>query len=301
MIAGHVERCLLIGSVLVMTGCGGPRVEGIPLAKVGNAVLTREELQEALRSNTGPWTPLDQPGDFVNRWVDRELLYREADLRGLRNEQRIQRELRRLEKDLMIDLVLEREVDRGLRVTEAEVSAYYDAHPEIGQCEETEYLFEHIRVPDTRTAGAIERLLRGASDFQPLLQADLDIEWLQPRSSARFSPASAVPPDIRDQLEKLEPQTVSRRIRKDESYEFLALLGLRVAGSRRSLSDLATDIRGLILAEKRRQRYQRLVAELRNRAEVEINLPADLAGRASDEGRTTHEPPFPDAQADTTR
>ena len=92
-----VFTVVLIALIVVM-GCSGGRDDDV-IARVGNKVLAKSEMKK--RMEWEGFRP-DQDSDFVERWVNRELLYQEAKRLGLdRDSEELKWELELVEKDII--------------------------------------------------------------------------------------------------------------------------------------------------------------------------------------------------------
>jgi peptidyl-prolyl cis-trans isomerase C len=125
--------------LLVLAGCG-ERDErasgdaGVVLADVGGREITKADVSEriaalppSVQSNL-----LDERGRFrvLKQLVEEELLYRGALADGVDRDDSFQKQLEAMRRQLLIRLYLDRKQEEASVVSEGEMRAYYEAHPE---------------------------------------------------------------------------------------------------------------------------------------------------------------------------
>jgi peptidyl-prolyl cis-trans isomerase C len=145
----------------------GGRLEAGALAQVNDVQLTEEDLQRLVPPDfregiTGP-----EIRDVLERWIRTELLYQKARQDNLQEDPQVAARLREMERELLADELLQRELTSRARVTAEEVQAYYDAH----QQEYTQELHLAQIVLETReVAETVLQQLRSGASFEVLAQ-----------------------------------------------------------------------------------------------------------------------------------
>ncbi|MBI5464681.1 MAG: hypothetical protein HY966_07010, partial [Ignavibacteriales bacterium] len=126
--------CLVVG---LAAGCTETQPNGTPVAKVNDRVLT----VEMIKGNSSSSQPLTQNEirQYAKRWVTNELLYQEAQFRGLDGSDAIQQKLIEAQKQLSIAELLEREVYASAtnEIRTEDVAAYFQEHSEEFTLRET--------------------------------------------------------------------------------------------------------------------------------------------------------------------
>ena len=126
----HLRRnsTVLPAAVLLLAiagGCGGPGNKGDYVARVNNAVLTQEDLV-VTRDSLGAPTALSK--EYVNEWIVTELLFQEAERRGVPDAPDFQSQLEKTRKRLAVAALLQQEVygavDTAAITDEAIASAF---------------------------------------------------------------------------------------------------------------------------------------------------------------------------------
>ena len=147
---------------LLLAACGASGPQEDIVARVGDAYLEASALEALL--------PYDASAEDRRRalddWIGRELLYREALQRQLHEDIRLQQQLERTRRNLLLAALLDDEFGRGeTDVSEGEIRQHYDEHLDLFQREEPEVRVRHILLASQRQANARRADLRRGADF----------------------------------------------------------------------------------------------------------------------------------------
>jgi hypothetical protein len=123
-------------SVLILVSCGGKGTSaanakihktGPVLARVGNEVLTKNELLMLFRGQIPPDAPREKLQTVLESWVSGELWYQEAVREGVGQDETTLLALRNEERNAIATMFLSRVRDT-ITVSEAEVYDYFQQH-----------------------------------------------------------------------------------------------------------------------------------------------------------------------------
>ena len=265
-----MKRFFLIVFSLTFISCSGNKSDTPPVAHVDDAMLTLDMIENVLSSDNSNNVGFDEKKDYVERWVERELLYSEAEKRGLGNDQFIRDELLNLKKDLIVDRLIDIEVDGKLDVSEEEVMAFYkDNSPEF-QFFEKEYKYEEIKVQAKRYVGIIENSLKAKKTFTEISREVKQVSFVHRVADNGFTKESSVPGNILKALSKLKIGEW-KSVRLPDGYHFIYLIDKRNKGDVKELSLIKNDIIVRILARKRKLLYKDLIKRLKEKTNIEVN------------------------------
>src|SRR5690625_2798060 len=122
---GRILLSLL--AVLFVAGCGRSDPPQDFVARLGDRVLTQDELSNQLRSLSFTEDSLEARQQIIEQWLTNELLYREARRRGLRNNRDVQRLLADNERSVLVSTLISQMYDEmDEDVDEGELLAYYE-------------------------------------------------------------------------------------------------------------------------------------------------------------------------------
>ena len=115
---------LCVAAALVVA-CAPQRADDPVVARVGDEVLTIAQLLDQLPSGTSELEG-DERRQFVERWIQQELLYQEALDRDLDRNARVQNLIKQARRDLLVAALLDSEFEnRDVEITDDGISTYY--------------------------------------------------------------------------------------------------------------------------------------------------------------------------------
>lgn len=151
---------------LALAACGGGSTEpdaasgGAVVARVGDAVLSEGELQEALGGATPGLDSAAARRQVMEQWVRRELVVQEARRAGLDEEDDVQRALRESEQSVLEAAYLSRFFESTpAEPTEPEIAAYYEANRDKLTLRESYVRVRLLRMPTAARAQEAQNAL----------------------------------------------------------------------------------------------------------------------------------------------
>ncbi len=257
--------------VLAVVGCGDGEKAALSgrrsgeIARVGEAFLTRERLENLLPENEHLPLNDEEKRQFIERWINTELLYQEAVRRGLGDDPRVRLRLEEFEREYLADHLAYLELRERTRVTEQEIEDFFSEHRD-------EYVYEyrvsHILVNTLEEAGKVEELLKKKSfswvanhhSIDPVARRGGDLGYLTKGNMI---------PEFENVIFRLKPGEVSDIIRSDFGYHIIKLVGMREAIVKVSLDDVRHNIMNKLVIEKRENAYREFLDSLRTVLGVE--------------------------------
>lgn len=156
---------LLLAAGLVAAGCGRKEpaaAEPPPLARVGDAVITEKDFAFEVQRRLAHGRPLGEPRAILQELVERQAMLQKAERSEVLQDPEVRREMENKQLGQWLDRTLQVARD-GVRVTDEEMRAYYDAHPEA-----------HTRPETSRLAMLYRRVSpRDSAETQAALREDL--------------------------------------------------------------------------------------------------------------------------------
>ena len=255
---------------LLLFFCTGKKPSSPPVAKVANNVLTLEMINDVFGADNSQIIGFDEKKEYTERWVERELLYREAAKRGLKEDPFIKRELSNLQMELVIDRLLELEIERKLEITDDEIKDYYENNSQYFQFLENNYKYERIMVKSSNDSRIVEKELKGNKTFTEISKEVENVSSVDKHASNIYIKESRIPTEL---LKTISAMKVGdwRRIKLKDGYHFLRLTDKRNKGDVMDLNLVKNEIISKIIAQKRKEKYNQLINSLKDNADVEIN------------------------------
>jgi len=269
------QSCIILTCVLftILSGCQKNDSESPIVAQVGESVLDIEKIKHEM--------PLDKRIDiseeavskYVQRWIERELLYQEGLRVGLQNDSSIVRRLKSLERDLVIDLLLDKMIEDRISVSADEIKDYYSEHSFEYLFGENEYRLEHLQIRrSTRIAREVENYLKNNNTFKDFPSKDIEYEELIIPDPGVFIYESDLPDTLRKEVVNLKVGESTKRIIFQNKYNFLILAEKREEDTQIPLELIQEEIRENVIVEKRYWMYIELIDKLRERVNIELDL-----------------------------
>jgi parvulin-like peptidyl-prolyl isomerase len=251
-------------------GCG--HQEETVIASVNGTKLTLDDLyaevpEEYLDSITG-----EQKRQFLERWINAELLYQEALRQGLQRDPMIKEETREAERNILIANLIQRELDRRVVVTDDEARAYYQAHAEAFTRKTDEVRASQILVPTDEAANRIRKEIEGGGDFARLAREHSVDPSAQQGGDLGFFAREDVLPELAKFAFSSSPGTLSPPIKTEFGYHIITITDSRKAGSVRSFELVQDEIIVQFSMTKERQELDQLLQELRENSSIKQNL-----------------------------
>lgn len=244
---------------------------------MGDSFLTTDEIETGSDSTGKPSSALAR--QEAARWVNNELLYQEARRQGLESSDKVQRQLREVRKQLIIEALLQKEIyGDTIQIAEDSIFSYFKSHPEDFLLREDVVLVSLVTFTDRGKANSFRaKIVRGATWDSVL--SSFEIDTSAQKSITTFSTAkyytqqTLFPPELWRVAMSLPPGETSFPVRTQGAFVIIQTLAKYRHGTGAPLDLVRNEIRQRLTINARRQRYAELIAHLRSRYEVEITVP----------------------------
>lgn len=224
---------------------------------------------------------------FLEELITRELLLQESRKRGLDRDRALVERVERFKERSVLDTLMREEVDSRITVTLEELKAYYAANPGSFTAPD-DLRASHILVKTEEDALDVKKRLDQGEDFAALAKkVSLDL-------STKFKGGDLGPikkgqtvPQFEKTLLALKVGETSHPVATQFGYHVIKLND-RAMGTSLSFEDAKDQVKEQIQVEKKRKRFDELVASLRAKAKLRVaDVPIPIsevpaAGPASD-------------------
>ncbi len=272
-----VFSAVLLSTALLFVQCqwlSGAEDPDTVVARVNQSTLTVDELEAELESAALPAATLQMRRDWVSDWVRTELLYQEALRRDYDGDGETVRELEKMRRDHLANVVLEHIVaDSSVAVTDAEVEDYYEANRQEFVYLEPELRLSVIVLPDETTARQVRnQLSRRQGTFEELART----RSIHPSSADGGDLGYFKRTDISDVAVQgivfsLSVGQISRPVLSESGSFIFRVAERREAGTLPPLDEVRGEIVNRMLRERRRELVKQFVDALRQSSDVEIH------------------------------
>ncbi len=267
---------VLLNAALLFTQCQFLTIAEDPdtvVARVNQSTLTVDQLEAELDDAALPAATLQMRRDWVSVWIRTELLYQEALRRDFDGDGKTLRELDRMRRDHLANVVLEHVItDSSMVVTDEEVTGYFEANRKEFVYHEPELRLSVIVLPDEATARQVRgQLSRRSSTFEELART----RSIHPSSAdggdlGFLKRADISDISVQEIVFSLSVGQVSRPVLSESGSFIFRVVERRAAGTVPPLDEVRGEIVNRMLQDRRRELVRRFVDALRQSSNVEI-------------------------------
>ena len=266
--------CLL----LIRCGSGGEDI----IAKVNGAKLTTEDLRAEIPPDYYDSVSLDQKRDFVEQWINSEVLYQEALRRGLQRRPETKKRIRSSEKNILISELIQLELNARTRVSPEEARDYYESHAEDFTRQQDEMRARQILVPTLEEANAIRRQIEEGADFSRLARERSDDPSSIDGGDLGYFTREDLLSEISKPVFAAAPGTLLKPIKTEFGYHILLVTDVQKAGSALPFDLVQDEIIGRLSREKEQQELELYLQELRQASSI-VHDETALAATTTDQ------------------
>ena len=246
------------------------------VAKVGDAYLTAETIEQYVGSSFVSSDARAQM--YVNKWIENELLYQQALKKGYADSDALEKQIVDIRKQLVIQSYLDKEIYTDKNpLSEVDLKNYYTRHLNELAMREDAVRINLAVFNDRQTANDFRSaLLKGKKwfDANAIISAD------QRKSSAMqtnltstvYTSLTLYPPELWKVVQSLQKNDVSFPVKSGDLFYVIQLLEKSPKGSVANYETVQDEVRSRLYIDKRREKYSKLLDNLRKEFKVEVKL-----------------------------
>ncbi len=261
--------------VVLLAGCGTKDSGQRAVARIDDRTLTLEDVRARLDSTRGVTSA--QVGEFARRWINDELLYREAVRRGLDNKEAVRAQVEEAKRQLAINALLQDEIytQSSVESTPEEIGQYYSAHNKEFTLPTDVALVSYLLFTDRDAANAFRTVvLKGTPWAQAVRQTMADPKLssviLATMDSAYYTQSTLLPVELWRVASASTKQEPSFPVHTDEGSYILMVWKLSRQGRIADLAYVEREIRSRLAIDRRRRALEGLIERLRSKHAVEL-------------------------------
>lgn len=206
---------------------------------------------------------------FLEELITRELLLQEARKRGLDRDRTLVERVERFKERSILDSLMKEEVDSRVTVTQDEVKAFYTTHSESFTAPR-ESRVSHILVKTEADALDLKKRLNEGEDFAGLARkVSLDLATRYKGGDLGVIKPGQMVPQFEQAVRHLKVGEISPPVATQFGYHIIKLND-RTAGTVQSFDETKDQVKDQLLLEKKRKRFDELVASLRAKAKLRV-------------------------------
>ena len=253
-------------------GAGRAPAAGI-LAQVDDATLTETDLQRLVPPELREGITGAEIRDVLDRWVNTELLYQKARKDGLDRDPAVAARLHDMERDLLADELLQRELASRVQVGGEELQSYYRSH--LAQYTQ-EVQLKQIVLGTREEAEDVLQLLRNGAQFEALARQRSTDESAARAGDLGFVGKGAMNPAFEAVVFALQPGEVGGPIPTTEGFHLVKVAAKRPASDPIPFEAARDEIMHTLLLQRQQAAQAELLKELQ--AASTVTIAATYAG-----------------------
>jgi hypothetical protein len=252
---------------LILAGCSGDGEEVI--AEVNGSKLSLQDLYAEIPEDYFDSITGEQRDQFIERWINAEVLYQEALRRGLQREPSIREKIRSAEKNILIADLIQRELLTRVTVPDEEAHEYYQAHIDEFTRKSEEVRASQILVPTLEEANRLRSRITEGADFAQLARDhSVDPSARQGGDLGYFSKEDVLS-EVATAVFSAAQGTLTKPIKTEFGYHILLVTGVERIGSVRDFELVKSEIIARLSRDKERQELDLFLQELRDNSSIE--------------------------------
>ncbi|MBF8295008.1 MAG: hypothetical protein HW389_1553 [Bacteroidetes bacterium] len=269
------SRLAFFFCLALIIGCGNKDSAQSPVARIDDRTLTLEHVRARLDSSRGV-TPA-QVGEYARRWINDEILYREAVRRGMDNKESVRAQLEEVRRQLAINALLQDEIytEKSLQSTPEDISQYYSVHNKEFTLPTDIALVSFLLFRDRDAANAFRTLVIKGTPWalavrQTVADPQQSLLIVARMDSAYYSQRTLFPVELWRVASASTKPEPSFPVHTNEGFYILIVWKLGRQGQIADLAYVEQDIRSRLTIERRRRSLDSLLERLRSKHAVEF-------------------------------
>lgn len=267
LLVGAIGGCLLL-----LTSCTPPPEEGV-LALVNGRQITQNEFEarwgELSDATRARYEKEGGRRRFLDELITRELLMQEARKQGLDQNDVIRDRAQRYREQLILDELLKDRIKAKIELSKEELDAFYEKHAHE-LLTSLKVQVSQMLLPNLSAAKDLESQINRGGDFGKFAQRySLDSKTKAKGGDLGPYHKDLAIPEVDAVVHTLKPGMVSAPIKTDAGYYLVMVTALDKEIIQADLA-VRERLRQELLNEKRRKRFDDVIADIRAKAIVRL-------------------------------
>ena len=233
--------CLFLPAILI--SCSEEPPASKVAARVNNSELTVDMIKDEIPEELQGKIKSIHLQEYVNRWIDNQILYQEAKRRGLDKNKNVRREIEKAKQQITINYLLDLELRAPINISEQDIQSYYDKHKEEFIRPEDTVNFMQIVVDNRKDAVAIRNRIRAGEKFEDVAKEKSIHESAENSGQMGWVWKSALLPVIAKTAFQLKKGRLSKIIHSEIGYHLIIVNDVRLKDKIQELDEVEQIIR----------------------------------------------------------
>jgi peptidyl-prolyl cis-trans isomerase C len=278
----RISTTLVAVSLLALTGCGknssksDAKKDTTPvLAKVNGTSITQKQFETELKNLPPQLQPMAQSPDgrkeLLDSMIIREIVYQDAQKQGIESSPDFTDRLDEVKKKLMVELDLKKKLDAEIKLSDDDLKKVYEQYKEKFKTDE-QIRASHILVKDEKTAQEVLTKLKKGEAFADLAKKYSSDSTAEKGGDLGWFDKGKMVPEFDKAAFALKDGETSGIVKSNFGFHIIKAVGRRPAGYA-PFEEVKEQIKAAILPSKQQEVFQKVKADLKKNAKIEIKDP----------------------------
>lgn len=272
----NVRFFVIVGVVALMLVSCGDRFDDVNespiVAEAAGATLHLNELNLFIMDNPGLDISKVQVSNYIQRWSEKELVYRQAVSENFQKHPDIQKKIDDLVKDFVVAAYLHDQIDSKVKVSDSDIRNYYnDKAAEEFIRQQDFYDVSVILVSTYSEAIQVRQRLQDGEEFETLAKENSLDASKDAGGKLGWILLDEFPQEVARKIRSQSVDVVSTPVKTSLGYFLVLVHGVRKAGETQTLEEVRDLVEWRIRAKRRDDDYKELIKQLKEREDVTIN------------------------------
>lgn len=262
---------LLITAVVALSlaGCGDK--DNRILAKVNGESITVKAFNDRIDKLPKQYQDIvkSQKKNYLNDLIMEKLLYKKALKDNLDKDKETQDVIAEATKKIIIARLVEKEVEKKVKVSDGEVKKYYDEHSEEFMLPER-WRASHILVDTLEEANAIKQKLTEGASFDELAKENSKDTTAKMGGDIGYFSKGQLVPEFEEECYKLKVGEVGGVVKTQFGYHIIKLTDKKDPEVQ-PLESVKDMIRRELERDKKKDLLDKMMSDVKNAAKIAIN------------------------------
>jgi peptidyl-prolyl cis-trans isomerase C len=282
---GFIAGAILIALALLPGlhfGCRTKNQNAQIAAEAGDAILTRDELEKRM-SLEG--LPQARENEYIENWINGELLVQEARRQGIEKTDELKWEMEKVEKQYLINQLIEKTFAEKIRISEANISDFYEKNRKIFEAEEDEVHLLQIMTKSQADAEMTLQEIKAGKTFEQAAR-DRSIDSFRDKGGDMgFVGRNDMIPELSRVAFGLAEGSLSSIIKSNQGYHILKIVKKHLKGETRDLQEVRDEISQRLRVDRERAIYYDLLYQLKNKQRVVMGTQEKVKSAEADHAK----------------
>lgn len=269
------QKLLLFGLIiLLIIACDSPKddINKNVIVSVGAGTLTVEQLKNVIPPSIQSKISQEQVSNYIQQWIEMELIYREALRLGMDKDKSLLAELDQAKREILVRNYMEKRLSEQVEISETQLLEYYNENKDNYQLQDEEIRALHILVSNAEDANVAYLRIREREDFEKVAR-EISIDYTEHgRIDLGYFSREEVVPEIASSVFSASVGTITRPIKSEFGYHIFKILARKIKGQYREFEEVKDQITARLQTIKRNEKYIDLIIELRNKTDINRNI-----------------------------